>query len=154
MEKVRSWCGQPSDRGRLKNRTIWLLTAPPHLKYVATLPCNLSLMACFADIDVSQGNIATYARCDDIFNIHLTANLLMNLPVNFLKSVKIWQNYGHESVAPLFGPPCRHRDIGELRVAAIAFLRRQWDYSCTCIILWVETFRIPLVEGVRAAGRS
>jgi len=21
MEKVRSWCGQPSDRGRLKNRT-------------------------------------------------------------------------------------------------------------------------------------
>ena len=21
MEKVRSWCGQPSDRGRLRNRT-------------------------------------------------------------------------------------------------------------------------------------
>jgi len=21
MEKVRAWCGQPSDRGRLKNRT-------------------------------------------------------------------------------------------------------------------------------------
>ena len=28
---------------------IWLLTSP-HLQYVATLPCNLSLMACFADI--------------------------------------------------------------------------------------------------------
>ena len=26
---------------------------PPHLKCVATLPCNLSLMACFADINVS-----------------------------------------------------------------------------------------------------
>ena len=26
---------------------IWLLTIPPHLKYVATLPCNLSLIACF-----------------------------------------------------------------------------------------------------------
>jgi len=26
---------------------IWLLTTPPHLKCVATLPCNLSLIACF-----------------------------------------------------------------------------------------------------------
>jgi len=37
---------------------IWLLTTPPHLKYVATLPCNLSLMACFADGNVSQGSVA------------------------------------------------------------------------------------------------
>ena len=36
---------------RLSNEPflIWLLTTPSHLKYVATLPCNLSLMACFAD---------------------------------------------------------------------------------------------------------
>ena len=39
---------------------IRLLTTPPHLKYVATLPCNLSLMACFADINV--GTVATYAK--------------------------------------------------------------------------------------------
>ena len=39
--------------------SIWLLTTSPHLKYVATLPCNLSLMACFADINVSQGCVAT-----------------------------------------------------------------------------------------------
>ena len=52
---------------------IWLL--------IATLPCNLSLMACFADIDVSRGSVATYARCGGMFNIHLTANLLRNLPV-------------------------------------------------------------------------
>ena len=45
---------------------IWLLITPPHLKYVATLPCNLSLMSTF--------------------------------------SVKNWQNYGHESVAPCFWP--------------------------------------------------
>ena len=34
---------------RLSNKPflIWLLTTPPHLKYVATLPCNLSLIACF-----------------------------------------------------------------------------------------------------------
>ena len=38
-------------------------------------------MACFADIDVSQGNVATYARFGEIFNINLTANLPGNLPV-------------------------------------------------------------------------
>jgi len=61
------------------------------------------LMVCFADIDVSQGSVATHARCDGIFNTRLTTNLLRNLPVkNFFKSVKIWQNYGYESVTPLF----------------------------------------------------
>ena len=62
---------------------IWLLTTPPHLKYVglATLPCTLSLMARFADINVSQGSVAARARCGGIFNIHLTANLPRNLPV-------------------------------------------------------------------------
>jgi len=37
---------------RLSNNPflIWLLTTPPHLKYVATLPCNLLLMASFANI--------------------------------------------------------------------------------------------------------
>jgi len=41
--------------------------------------------------------------CGGIFNVHLTVNLPRNLSVKtFLKSVKIWQNYGHESVAPFF----------------------------------------------------
>ena len=84
-----------------------LLSTPPHLIYVATLLCNVLLMACFADTNVSQGNVVTYARCGGTFNIHLTANLLRNLLVKKIcKSVKIWQNYGHESVAPFFGPPC------------------------------------------------
>jgi len=69
---------------------IWLLTTPPHLKYVATLPCNLLLMACLADINVSQGSVATYASCGGIFNIHLNTNLPTNLSVkNFFQSVKI-----------------------------------------------------------------
>ena len=38
---------------------IWLLTTIPHLKYVATLHYNLSLMACCADINVSQGSVET-----------------------------------------------------------------------------------------------
>jgi len=64
-----------------KPSLIWLLTIPPHLKYAATLPCNLSLMACFADTNVSQGSVATYARCGGISNMHLTANLPKNLSV-------------------------------------------------------------------------
>jgi len=42
-------------------------------------------MACLADINVSRGSVATYARCGEIFNMHLTANLRRNLPVkNFV----------------------------------------------------------------------
>jgi len=47
---------------RLSNKPflIWLqIITPPHLKYAATLPCNLSLMVCFADINVSQGSVAS-----------------------------------------------------------------------------------------------
>ena len=71
---------------RLRNKPFfsWSLTTQPHLKYVATLPCTLSLLACFADINVSQGSVATNARRGEIFNIHLTINLLRNPPVKFL----------------------------------------------------------------------
>jgi len=64
-------------------------------------------MACFADINVSQGSVTTFARCGGSFDIHLTANLSRNLAVKkILKSVKNRQNYGHECVAPFLGPPC------------------------------------------------
>jgi len=38
-------------------------------------------MACFAEINVSQGSVATHARRGGIFDIHLTTNLPGNLPV-------------------------------------------------------------------------
>jgi len=38
-------------------------------------------MACFVGSNVSQGSVATYARCDGIFDVHLTANFPRNLPV-------------------------------------------------------------------------
>jgi len=68
---------------RLSNKPflIWLLTIPQHVKDVATLPWNLSLTACFADVNVSQDSVATYARCGEIFDIHLTAYLPRNLAV-------------------------------------------------------------------------
>ena len=43
MEKVRPWCGQPSDRGRLKNRTEQKLTILANfLVIVSFLDCNFS----------------------------------------------------------------------------------------------------------------
>ena len=74
---------------RSKPLIIWLLTTPPHPVYVATLTCNLSIMACFADTNVSQGSVATYARCDELFNTRLSANLRRNLPVKKIKLIKI-----------------------------------------------------------------
>ena len=47
-------------------------------------------MACFADINVSQGSAATYLRCGEIFDIPLTANLPRNLLVKkFLNRLRI-----------------------------------------------------------------
>jgi len=42
-------------------------------------------MACFADIDVTQGSVTAYASCGGIFNIHLTTNLPRNQPVKKIK---------------------------------------------------------------------
>jgi len=44
-------------------------------------------MAFFADINVSQGSVATYAKCDGIFDMHLTAHLAGNLPVKFFLKI-------------------------------------------------------------------
>jgi len=41
-------------------------------------------MACFADINVSQGSVAAYARCGGIFNTYLAANLHRNRTAIFL----------------------------------------------------------------------
>ena len=96
---------------------IWLLRIPPHLKYVATLPCNLSLMVCFADINVSQISVATYARCGEIFNIHLTANSLRNLPVNNFLNRLIFDRIMVMSVWPHFSWPtlCIDSQVGLTR---------------------------------------
>ena len=40
-------------------------------------------MTCFADTNVSQGSVATYAGEVGFLNNHLTANLPRSLPENF-----------------------------------------------------------------------
>ena len=62
---------------RLSNKPflVWLLTTHRTLICSYTTPCNLSSMACFADVNVSQGSVATYSRCGGSFNIPLTCLL-------------------------------------------------------------------------------
>ena len=65
-------------------------------------------MACFTDINVSQGSVATYARCGEICNIQLTTNLTGNLPVIFLYRLTfdriIVMSQWHRP--HFFDPPC------------------------------------------------
>jgi len=65
-------------------------------------------MACFADINVSQGSVATYARCGEIFDVHLTANLPRKESAsekNISNPLIKLQNYGHEFEAPFLAHP-------------------------------------------------
>jgi len=63
-------------------------------------------MACSADINVSQGSVATYARCGGIFDVHLTANLPRNLPVNFFNLLRNHRIMVMSLWPRFFGPPC------------------------------------------------
>jgi len=58
-------------------------------------------MACFADVNVSRCKV----RWDFLypFNCKFTKEYFTE---KIVISVKNWQNYGHESVTPFFGPPC------------------------------------------------
>jgi len=49
---------------------------------------HLSLITCFLTLmfHCSQGSVATYARCGRSFNKYFTANLLKNLPGDFLEN--------------------------------------------------------------------
>ena len=66
-------------------------------------------MTCFADINVSQGSVATYARGGGIFNIHLITNLPRNLPAkkNILNRFRVDRIVAMSLRPDFFGPPCR-----------------------------------------------
>ena len=46
----------------------WILLLPPHLAYVATLPCETLMSAKQAINDKLQGSVATYLRCAGVVN--------------------------------------------------------------------------------------
>ena len=102
------------DRLSNKHFLIWLLTTPLGLHYVATLPCNLSLMTCLADINVSQGSVAN-ARCGGIFDIHLATNLPRNLPVKLFNRLKFDRIMVMSLWLHFFGPPYRRDSCNCLR---------------------------------------
>jgi len=77
-----------SNLNRLKNFTgrflskfvfKWILTIPPHLAYVATLPCETLISAKQAINDKLQSSIATYLRCGGVVNNQLKKGLLLSL---------------------------------------------------------------------------
>ena len=114
---------------------------PPHLKYIPTLPCNLSLMACFADTNVSQGSVATYARCGGIFNMHLTANLRRNLPVKVFNRLRFDRIMVVSLWPYLFWPTLYsllHVSWGQSLTSLLRFVDwiccTTWSYSCAAVV--------------------
>jgi len=97
---------------RLRNKPflIGLLTTPPHLKYVVTRPCNLLLMACFGDINVSQCSVATYAKCNGTL-ISLNCKFTKESSSDFLNRSRFDRIMVMMSLWPrLFGPPLDRND--------------------------------------------
>ena len=77
-----------SNVNRLKNFTRkflgkllvkWTIKLPPHLAYVATLPCGTLMSVKQAIDDKLQRNVATYLRCDGTVNNQIKKGLLLSL---------------------------------------------------------------------------
>jgi len=59
-------------------------------------------MACFADINVLQGRVATYARSAGIFNIHLTPNLPVKSFFNRFDRIMVMSLWLHFLAHPVY----------------------------------------------------
>ena len=100
------------------------------------------LRACFAVINVSQGNAATYATCGETINVHLTTNLPRNLPVIFFKLVTEFWSW--VCGPTYFGPRCGCCQVGPFS---------RFDITPTCD-MWVcgPTFLFSLLNNSAAQG--
>ena len=56
----------------------WISKIPPHLAYVATLPCDTLLSAKQAINDKLQGSVATRLRCGGDVNNQFKTGLLLS----------------------------------------------------------------------------
>ena len=61
----------------------WILKIPPHLAYVATLPCETLMSAKQSINDKLHGNVATHLRCSGVVNNQIKKDLLLSLRVKF-----------------------------------------------------------------------
>jgi len=59
----------------------WILNIPPHLAYVATLPCETLMSAKQVIYDKLQGSVAIYLRCGEVFNNQTEKRLSLSLRV-------------------------------------------------------------------------
>ena len=57
----------------------WILKIPPHLAYVATLPCETLMSAKQAINDKLQGSVATHLKCGEVFSNQIKKGLLLSL---------------------------------------------------------------------------
>jgi len=86
MEKVRPWCGQPSDRGRLKNRTE---------QNGATEPRTV------VTVDVTGAQIPTFTQVD--CNLALLQRRRLKCSAKYDSLLSCWhqrQNYMHSRFFP------------------------------------------------------
>jgi len=128
-----------------------VISNPPHLKLVASLLCNLSLIACFLTIMFHR---VVWQRMQGVvgFSIKTAAHLLRNLSVkNLWKSVKMWQNYDH--VASLFfGPRVAYAYFSVIRrFCVVARASRSLLRGCAVLSLGHNT-RTKLVSWTRHAS--
>jgi len=95
----------------------------------------------FADINVSQGSVATYTRCGGIFNMRLTANLPRNLLVkkfcnrlrfDRIMVVSLWPRF--------FGPPRRQAHANT--PSRLLYLGHQIEKECRLRLCRFE-FGVP-----------
>jgi len=57
----------------------YVLKIPPHLAYVATLPCETLMSAKQAINDKLQGSVAAYLRCGGVVNNQIKKRLSLSL---------------------------------------------------------------------------
>jgi len=70
-----------------------ILKIPPHIAYVATLPCETLISAKQAINDKLQGSVAEYLRCDRAVNNQIKKGLLLSVQVKKIKLVNILESY-------------------------------------------------------------
>jgi len=74
---------EPIFFGRFLGKFVvkWILKIPPHLAYVAALPCETLLSSKQVINDKLQSSVATYLTCGGVVNTKIKKGLLLSLSV-------------------------------------------------------------------------